>query len=309
MGRSGSFPVTDDLANFSMNQDIQPIVRFRLPASALWIGCALSLAASLAAHATAVVTTAAGATPDDIRAAVEGFRASIALGGGNNGVNPGPFANGFRNINWDGAPDTVSDPNLMPGNFFLGRGLLMQTPGTGFLMSADSNNPTSTPTEFGSIDPSYPGIFQPFSAERLFIAQGSTVTLSSFFVPSSPGTAASVLGFGVVFADVDIPGSTSLTFFDVNGVQLGVFVAPLSNNGLSFVGVRFDAGELVGSVRINSGSEFLAPGMVDGGAFDVVAMDDFMYSEPQAVVPEPGTAALLLLGIASTALSRRRTRR
>jgi hypothetical protein len=112
------------------------------------------------------------------------------------------------------------------------------------------------------------------SAQRgYFVALGSTITSNSFFVPSSPGTAASVFGFGVVFTDVDIPGSTSLTFFDVNGSPLGVFNAPVSNNGFSFIGVSFNAGELIGSVCVNSGSDPLGANVNDGGPFDVVAME------------------------------------
>jgi hypothetical protein len=132
-----------------MKQNIHPIDTNWCRILAFSVGCAFYLAASGSACATAVVTTAAGPAPDDIRAAVEGFRTSIALGGGNNGTNPGPFLNGFRNISWDGAPDTVSEPNLLPGNFFLGRGLLMQTPGVGFILSADLDNPDGRPTEFG----------------------------------------------------------------------------------------------------------------------------------------------------------------
>jgi hypothetical protein len=272
-------------------------------------GCALYLTASVNARASAVITEATGALAADIQAAVVNFRNSIALGGPNRNAEVGPFTTGFRNINWDGVGDNLSDPHLLPGNFFAvnsPRGLLMQTPGRGFLLSADSDNPDARPTEFGGIDASYPGNFQPFSGQRLFIADGSTVTLNSFSVPGSPGTAASVFGFGVVFTDVDILGSTSLTFFDINGVQLGVFTAPVFNNGFSFIGVSFNAGELVGSVRINSGSEALEAGVIDGGAFDVVAMDDFMYSEPQAVVPEASTAVLLTLGLTSLVGTMRR---
>jgi hypothetical protein len=273
---------------------------------AVTIGCALHAASLSNAHATAVITTAAGPSASDIQTNVNNFRTSIALGGGNNGVG-GFFTNGFRNINWDGVPDGVADPNLMPGNFFNAnspRGLLLTTPGLGFLNSADSSNPTSSPIEFGTIDPSYPSVFKPFTAERLFIALGSTTTDGRFFVPTSPGTAASIFGFGVVFNDVDIFGSTSLEFFDLNGVSLGQFFAPVQNDGFSFLGVAFD--QPVGSVRVTSGNAALGAGVLDGGGIDVVAMDDFMYSEPQAIVPEPGAAAFVLLGLGALTIRRHR---
>ena len=292
----------------SINNMFHTISKTLRRALALTIGFALHLSTSDNAKANAVIITSSGASAADIQDAVNGFRTSIALGGGNNGVG-GFFTNGFRNINWDGVPDTFSEPNFLPGNFFNAnspRGLLMQTPGVGFFLSADSNNPTGTPTEFAVLDPSYPGNFQPFTAERLFIAAGSTVTNNRFFVPTSPDIAASIFGFGVVFTDVDIFGSTSLEFFDINGVSLGEVFAPVQDGGFSFVGVSFDAGELIGSVRVTSGNAFLGGGNVDGAGIDVVAMDDFMYSEPQAIVPEPVTPAFVLLGLSSLAVRRRR---
>jgi hypothetical protein len=258
------------------------------------------MAGSSNARATAVITSASGPLPSDIQTAVNNFRTSIALGGGNNGVGGGIFTNGFRNINWDGIPDSFAEPNTLFGNFFNAnspRGLLMRTPGAEFLVSADSDNPTGNLPEFGSIEPTYPGIFQTFSPERLFVAFGSTITDNFFFVPSSPETKASIFGFGVVFTDVDIFGSTSLEFFDVSNRSVGAFNVPVQNNGLSFLGVSFDAGERIAVVRIIAGNTPIDAGVIDGGGIDVVAMDDFMYSEPQAVVPEPGMVALILLGL------------
>jgi hypothetical protein len=276
---------------------------------AVTIALALHAAVSSNARATAVITTAAGPSVSDIRGAVEGFRSSIALGGVNNGSGGAVFTNGFRNIDWDDVPDEFSEPHTLFGNFFNAnsrRGLQMRTLGAEFLLSADSDNPTHNLPEFGSIEPTYPGIFQSFSAERLFVAFGGTITDNLFFVPSSPGTRASVFGFGVVFTDVDILGATSLEFFDTSNRSLGVFHAPVQDNGLSFLGVSFNAGERVGIVRIIAGNTPIDAGVIDGGGTDVVAMDDFIYSEPQAIVPEPGTTMLILLGIGGQAALRRR---
>ena len=115
----------------------------------------------------------------------------------------------------------------------------------------------------------------------------------NFFVPGS-ATSAFTRGFGVVFSDVDLADTTSLSFFDVNDNLLGqFFVDPFpGDETFSFIGVLFNAGEQVARVRIVSGSQALAPGStVDN---DLVAMDDFIYAEPLArVVPEPGVLVLL----------------
>ena len=97
-------------------------------------------ALSMAASANATQTfSASGATPADIQATVDQFRAGL---GANNGVG-GSFSGGRREINWDGVPDSFSSPNALPGNFFNAnspRGLTMTTPGTGFRVSADSSS-------------------------------------------------------------------------------------------------------------------------------------------------------------------------
>lgn len=231
----------------------------------------------------ALVREAAGPNPASIQAAVDEFRAD--LGGGNNGVG-GTFPTGRREINWDGVGDAVASPNSMPANFFNSnspRGAVFQTPGAGFQISAKTGNPTQTPLRFGNLNPSYPDVFQTFSPERLFTAIGSNVTDVVFSVPGT-STPASVSGFGSVFTDVDSATSTTIQFFDPSGASLGTFAVPASLPGtqsLSFLGVSFNAGERVSRVRITSGNTALGPNDAPPGG-DVVAMDDFLYGEPQA---------------------------
>lgn len=256
--------------------------------SLLLAGLAL---APLVASAAPIVTSAAGAAPAAIQPAVDAFRVRIGAGGPNNNVGGGPFAAGFRNINWDAVPDAVSAPAALPLNFFNAnspRGAIFTTPGSSIRVSAKVGNPTATALRFGELDPSYPAILQVFSAERLFTAIGSTVTDVTFAVPASPATPAWTNGFGVVFCDVDLANSSTLEFFNADGGSLGKFSAPVADNGLSFVGVFFDAGERVTRVRIASGSVVLALGALDNPAagHDAVAMDDFMYGEPQPIISD-----------------------
>ncbi len=130
--------------------------------------------------------------PADITAAIDAFRADL---GGINNAGGAPAATGRREINWDGVPDSNADPNPFPAGTFLGRGLQLDTPGTGFKVSAKAVNPTNTAARFNNPE------FQAFSQERLFTAIGSTTYDSHFFVPAT-STPATTNGFGAVFTDV-----------------------------------------------------------------------------------------------------------
>ncbi len=256
------------------------------------------------AQAAPVVFSASGPTGAGIQVAVDAFR--TALGALNPNV-VGSFGSGRREINWDGVPDARAAPNNLPADFFNStspRGVVFATPGTGFQVSANSN--LSIPIQFGNIDPLYPSFFDPFSAQRLFTALGSTITDVNFFVPGSL-TAASTNGFGAVFSDVDLANTTSLQFFDSTNNSLGTFFAPnaVGNETFSFLGVRFDAGERVSRVRITSGNQILASGNTDNTSNDLVVMDDFIYAEP-AAIPEPATLLLLSVGLAGVGVLRRK---
>src|SRR5947207_1885973 len=230
------------------------------------------------ASAAPQVFEASGKTPADIQTTVDAFRASL---GTNNGIG-GTFGSGRREINWDGVPDQFSAPNLLPANFFNSnspRGVVFFTLGTGFQVSADSNNPTNTPVRFGNIHPVYPQLFSTFSPERLFTALDSTITEILFFTPGTTHSA-TVKGFGAVFTDVNVEDSTKIEYFDVTGKLLSsqnVLPGPTNRGSLSFLGVGFDTANVF-LVRITSGDRILKT-----PSRDVVVMDDFIYGEPQAL--------------------------
>jgi len=221
-----------------------------------------------------------GANAAAIQATVDAFRND--LGGVDNGSSAASFVTGRREINWDGVPDNTAAPAMLPGNFFNAnstRGALLTTPGTALQVSAKTGNPTGTPLRFGNLNATYSAAFGTFSTERLFTAVGSNMVDVTFFIPGT-NTPATVSGFGAVFTDVDITGSTNIQYFDAAGALL-LSRDVLNSAGsatLSFLGVSFSV-ERVARVRIMAGNATM--GAADGGATDIVAMDDFIYGEPQ----------------------------
>ena len=250
---------------------------------AIILAAALTLSATQASAIT--VFSASGAAPGNIQGTVDAFRTAL---GTNNGNAAGSQGSGRREINWDGggagAPATVF---ASPQTNFANRGATFTTPGTG---TEQSGLPLP---EFGEINPTYPDIFTPFSAPRIFAPLGSTITDVLFNIPGQAGPAVTN-AFGAVFLDVDAPDVSRLDFFGANGDFLAGFFVPTANNGLSFVGVVFDTPD-VARVRITSGSIPLGPN--DGAGGDVVALDDFIFGEPLAApIPEPGAWVLTILG-------------
>lgn len=229
--------------------------------------------------AAPVVRKAAGPNPATIQSAVDDFRNAL---GANNNVG-GTFPTGRREINWDGVPPNFSAPNKLPANFFnvnSPRGVVFQTPGQGFQVSADIN---VGKIEFANINPTYSAIFRTFSPQRLFTALGSNVMQVNFFVPGT-SRRATVNGFGAVFTDVDRLGPTKIEYFGTNNRLLFTdFVpnVPNSKESLSFLGVSFNQGERISKVRITSGNAPLSYNNNDGGTKDIVVMDDFIYGEPR----------------------------
>ena len=246
------------------------------------------------------VFQAAGPTAASIQSSVDQYRFTLGLQ--NNGNNTGPLLVGRREINWDGG-STTNLSTAVGGNPFAGflitRGALFTTPdGTGFVQAPASADPILFPP--GGLaglfnNPAYGTTFKPFSASRLFTAIGGKITDVDFFVPGGGNVPATVTGFGAVFTDVDQPdgsgparkkgnrnASTLIEYYGVNGELLFSSFVPASpgDGNLSFFGIVLRDARIA-HVRITSGN--VVPGGNDSEKDDVVAMDDFIYGEPQPV--------------------------
>ena len=227
-----------------------------------------------------------------------------AIGGGTVAGPAGSFGGVRREINWDGVPDSFSDPNPLPADFFnvnSARGVVFSTPGTGFMVSANAGG--ATPILFG-----FPSDFQTFSAQKLFTAVNSNTTDVNFFMPGTT-TEATTSAFGLICTDVEVAGGTKLQFFDANNNLIFSRDALVAGNqGLSFLGVVFDTAA-IGRVRITSGTNtIVSNGVLGNPSDDVVVMDDFLYAEPtvMAAVPEPETYVLMGVGLIVLVVAGRR---
>jgi hypothetical protein len=243
-----------------------------------------------------IIFQAAGPTADSIQSTVDTYRA--ALGDPNNGNNPGPLADGRREINWDGGVPPVDNtaplPPVTPFNVFLNtRGGQFTTLGVGLTQAPPAGGPEGG-LEMLFNNPNYGATFSTFSPLRLFTPVGSNVTEALFFIPgTNGGSPATVRGFGAVFTDVDESDgisprgkranprgdSTRLEYFDRDGALIFSSFVPASpgDGSLSFFGILFEDARIA-RVRITTGN--VAPGP-DDGEVDIVMMDDFIYGEPQ----------------------------
>lgn len=206
-----------------------------------------------------------------VAVSLDAFRA--ALGGLLNAPNTPPNDSGRREINWDGVPPAVTNVDTFPLGFFnvnSKRGALFTTPGTGVRVDSSDFNAAAD--------------FKAFSPKKLFAAVGSNQVVVDFKVVGT-STNGLVKGFGVVFTDVDVAGSTHIELLDANGSVIGNLVAPAKSGAreFSFIGAVF-ASPMIAKAVITSGDAALNGASVDvsdGGTKDLVAMDDFVYGEPQ----------------------------
>jgi hypothetical protein len=194
-------------------------------------------------------------------------------------VTPGA-TKGRREINWDAVPADLLNKNSFPLDFFGAadkslpdgrkRGIVF-TPANASLRVSDNN--------YADIDPAYGTQFSAFSKSKLFMSIGSVVTEFEFKVPGTT-TPAYVTSFGVVFTDVDNPDATVVEMYE-GKTLIGKVKATAADKKFSFAGLHAQKRKIT-SVRIISGNKAIAPGVMDGVTNDVVAMDDFIYSEPKA---------------------------
>ena len=240
-----------------------------------------------------------GANVAAITDTVDAFRA--ALGDPNNANNPGPLPSGRREINWDGGGPPVINgtPPVTPFTTFQNtRGATFTTPGTGLTQAAATGGLLS----LDLINPQYATLFAAFSLNRLFAPIGSNITDGVFSIPGTGGTTpAGVMGFGAVFSDVDLAG-TSIAFATTAGI-IGPLAVPTfsGDQTFSFLGILLAPGEgLITNVRIVTGTTALGPSESPG--VDLVVMDDFLYAEPQATTPLPTALPLFATGLGALGL-------
>lgn len=217
-----------------------------------------------------------GTGPGSAAAARSAFEA--ALGGADNGTQPGPITGGYRVLDWSGdvvplgpgwfSGSTVTYTVHLGADSVQGQpqvGLGLATPGSAVAMSIDG---------FLGFNPSYPALFQSAGTSTLFAPVGSTETDLTFSVPSAPdpplvtpqppgpfsgnvdaalpGAQASVGGFGATFLNVELSDSSSIEFFAGDGSSIGTYDVPAGAPGEpEFLGVLFGAAPVV-NAKISS---------------------------------------------------------
>jgi len=293
---AGRFPFTTLMAHRRL---LAPAARFTPRAEALEERRLLSLtpgnpvtAGTPVAYSGAGGTNTAGAAHDAL-AAFE-----TAIGGANNGATASPQTGGFRTINWDGVKldgtDFGGDTTVInsgktvgiPLNRFQERGIFFNQ------VYAVSND------GFADVNPAAAGLFPAFSPANTFVMFNDNGIDFSFVQPSDHSTTAlpeEARGFGAVFLNVQSPNTTSIEYF--HGSQsLGKFFVPVGTAGQpEFLGELF-SNPIVTNVTLTlgtdvlftfNGSTFAAGGTDSPPTHNLVATDDFAYSEPVAPADTP----------------------
>lgn len=252
--------------------------------------------AATAPEAEVIAQTISNATPEATAAALATIKKitrisgvvdpkiplfAESIGTPDNGSAKGFHAVGRRQINWDGVPDAFSNNNHFPEDFFNSnspRGVVYDAEGgTGLRVSSN---------HFSDLNPTYQKDLIPFSEPRMFATVGSREFEQKFFIPGTH-TPAVVQSFGAVVVDVDKANLSRLQAFDKTGKLIANIAVPVRRNPdeYSLVGVTFTA-PVIAKVKLILGDTPPKKGVNDissGGTKDVVALDDFLYSEPQRI--------------------------
>ena len=240
----------------------------------------------LALTAQAQITTRNGAgNLATVTVVRDQFR--VDLGGGSTAGANGSFGGLRREVNWDGVPAAFSAPNALPADFFnvtSPRGMvLVPSPGgntfqvSGASTDAGAGQPAAA--SFGNINATYTGAFQAFSPQRLFTALGNHSYEVRFFLPGTT-TPALVSGFGAIFSDVDVAGTTFIQIFGANGESLLASATSPASSGYSFLGYFSNNGQaLISRALISPGNTPAGPNDNNGNS-DIVFADDFIFGEP-----------------------------
>lgn len=273
-----------------------------------YVALLMGVSMTATAHAVPIVFSGSGAT--DAAAEFNAFRA--AVGGG-------------ARITWDGVRLDGTDANpatsiidagktvAIPVDRFRAAGAVYAAP---YAVSGDG---------FASLNPATAGQFPAFTPSNTFAMFDATpgefddrFIAQSFVLPGT-GTAAGTRGFGAIFADVELLGTSSIEYFGRNAsgdrVSLGKFDVPVGPSGEhQFLGVVFDdpiiADVLLtvgtnalfsfdGSTIMSFGPESLSTGV------DLAVTDDFVFAVPQQLHNVPVPSTLLLLAVPAFVLMRR----
>jgi hypothetical protein len=243
----------------------------------------LLAAAPLFSQPAPAIFGAAGPDAAAVRTAVTTFQNALGP------LNP-PGASGDpdgrREINWDGVPASASSPNPFPADFFNRnsvRGAVMSGDNPAWTGFQVSQNEADGAVRFENLYAGNASIFTVFSAQKLFTSVGSHIYNVDFFVPGTQ-TKGKVKGFGAVFTNVALPFTTSIEFFNADGLSLGRYFAPVAAKGVSFIGAAFP-NRMVSRVRITPGTAAIGTADDPANGVNIVVVDDFLYGEPVSDCP------------------------
>ena len=267
----------------------------------------LGAAIIAATHASPIVFSGSGT---DATAQFNAFR--TAVGGGSRIA-----WDGVRLDGTDANPATsIIDPGktvAIPVDRFRGAGAIYAAP---YAVSGDG---------FASVNPATAGQFPAFTPGNTFAMFDATsgkfddrFIAQSFVLPGT-ATVAGTRGFGAIFGDVEVAGTSSIEYFGRNAsgdrISLGKFDVPVGQSGEhEFLGVVFDDA-IVADVLLTVGTNALfsfdgttitsfGPESLLAG-IDLAVTDDFVFATPQQLRAVPIPSTLLLLAIPALFLMRR----